>query len=63
MKPIFLCTKDVMIYTGKSAKYSRALLGKIRIQYDKPAHLPISVFEFCDYHGIPVERFFDIINK
>jgi hypothetical protein len=62
MKPILLSTKDVMQYSGKSAKYSRALLLKIRNHFEIPDHLSITVFHFCDYHRISVEAFFSAVN-
>jgi hypothetical protein len=51
-----------MQYSGKSAKYSRALLLKIRNHFEIPDHLSITVFHFCDYHRISVDAFFSAVN-
>jgi hypothetical protein len=60
MKRIVIYTKDIMVITGKSERYSRIILNKIRIQLNKKEHQLITLKEFSDYIGIPVE---DIENN
>lgn len=59
MKPrlIRLCiyTKDIQRITGKSERYSRDLLLKIKIHLDKRDHQLVTVEEFCTYMGLPFE--------
>ncbi|MDO8999825.1 MAG: hypothetical protein Q7W45_08675 [Bacteroidota bacterium] len=44
--------KDVMRITGKSERYSRRLLTKIKKQLNKSSHQFVTVSEFSDYTGI-----------
>ena len=55
MKRIVIYTKDIMVITGKSERYSRIILNKIRVQLNKKEHQLITLKEFSDYIGIPVE--------
>lgn len=54
MKRIVIYTKDIMIITGKSERYSRIILNKIRKQLNKKEHQLITFKEFSDYIGIPM---------
>ena len=44
--------KDVQRITGKSERYSRKLLNKIREENSKKPHQFISVDEFCKFTGL-----------
>lgn len=44
--------KDVQLITGKSERYGRMLLLKIRAALKKEEHQFISVAEFCAYTGL-----------
>ena len=48
--------KDVQRITGKSERYGRMLLIKIRENYKKEDHQFITVEEFCNYTGIKIEQ-------
>ena len=54
MKRIVLHTKDVMIITGKSERYSRELIRKMKEHYLKEKHQYITIKECCDYLGLDV---------
>ena len=54
MKRIVIYTKDIMLITGKSERYSRIILNKIRIQLNKKEHQLITLKEFSNYIGIPI---------
>mgnify|MGYP001315172359 FL=1 len=52
--------KDVQRITGKSERYGRKLLNKIREGLSKEPHQFISVDEFCEFTGLTpaiVERY------
>lgn len=56
MKRIVLHTKDVMIVTGKSERYSRYLIKKMKEHYLKESHQYITIKEFCDYLGLDADE-------
>lgn len=43
--------KDVQRITGKSERYGRMLLQKIRQYFEKEEHQFVTVEEFCKYTG------------
>ena len=47
--------KDVSRITGKSERYGRKFLRKIKEANDKENHQFVSLEEFSDYTGLPVE--------
>jgi Fic family protein len=47
--------KDVQRITGKSERYGRLLLAKIKNQLSKQQHQYISIEEFCTYTGLSPE--------
>ncbi len=48
--------KDVQRITGKSERYSRMLLQKIRAYFRKEEHQFITVEEFCQYTGLNTDQ-------
>lgn len=52
--PTRLCIypKDVMRITGKSERYSRTLLQKIKVSLNKEEHQFISIKDFCKFTGL-----------
>jgi hypothetical protein len=57
MKLIRACIypKDIQCITGRSERYGRALLNKIKAHYDKKKHQFVTVEEFAEYTGIKVD--------
>ena len=57
-KNVRLCIypKDIQRITGKSERYSRALILKIRQYYNKPTHHFITIDDFCNYTGLSYEQ-------
>ncbi|MBS1744087.1 MAG: hypothetical protein JST81_13730 [Bacteroidetes bacterium] len=47
--------KDVQRITGKSERYGRMLLLKIKSTFKKGDHQFVSVKEFCQYTGLTKE--------
>ena len=48
--------KDVQRITGKSERYGRMLLLKIRESFNKKDHQFISIEEFCSYTGLKMDQ-------
>ncbi|WP_298114948.1 hypothetical protein [Flavobacterium sp.] len=52
MKRMCIYTNDIQIITGKSERYCRAIIAKIRKQNNKEKHQSITIEEFCMYQGL-----------
>ena len=52
MKRVVIYPKDIMIITGKSERYSRYLIQRIKKHLKKENHQVVSVNEFCEYMGL-----------
>lgn len=52
MKRVVIYPKDIMIITGKSERYSRYLIQRIKKHLNKENHQLISINEFCSYMGL-----------
>ena len=52
--PIRICIypKDIQKITGRSERYARELLYRIRRAYQKADHQFVSIEEFCQYTGL-----------
>jgi ribosomal silencing factor RsfS len=51
MQRVVIYPKDIMIVTGRSERYSRNLLKKIKANFNKAYHQPLTIEEFCQYMG------------
>ena len=49
---IIIYPKDVQRITGKSDRYGRLLLSRIRHQFAKQPHQFVSLDEFCQFTGL-----------
>ena len=56
MNRICIYAKDIQVITGKSERTSRTILKKVREQFSKEKHQAVTVNEFCDYIGLPMEQ-------
>ena len=60
MKPkitrLCIYPKDIQRITGKSERYSRDIIHKIKDYLQKPDHQFVTVAEFCTYMGLPFEE-------
>jgi hypothetical protein len=54
--------KDVQRITGKSERYGRMLLLKIRARFKKQEHQFVSIQEFCSYTGLELEQVISFID-
>ena len=55
MKRVVIYPKDIMIITGKSERYSRYLIQRIKQHLKKEQHQVVSILEFCIYMGLDQE--------
>jgi lipocalin len=53
---ICIYPKDIVRITGKSERYGRKLIEKIKAEYSKREDQFISVEEFCQYTGLKIEQ-------
>jgi hypothetical protein len=52
MKRVVIYPKDIMIITGKSGRYARYLIQRIKKHLNKEQHQVVSISEFCAYMGL-----------
>lgn len=55
-KRICIYPKDIVRITGKSERYARKLIDKMKIQLSKNENQFISVYEFCQFTGLKIEQ-------
>lgn len=55
-KRIIIYPKDIMLITGKSERYSREIIKKIKLANNKQKHQLVTVQEFCTYMSIPIDE-------
>jgi len=51
--------KDIQRITGRSDRYGRTLIRKIKTHFNKQDHQFVTIEEFCSYTGLKE----DIVNK
>ena len=56
MHRVVIYPKDIMIITGKSERYSRYLIQRIKKHLNKEDHQLVSITEFCNYMGLEREE-------
>jgi len=52
VKRVVIYPKDIMRITGKSERYARRLLTRIKKHYQKQEHQFVTTSEFANYTGI-----------
>ena len=52
MNRLCIYPKDIQIITGRSDRYGRNLIKKIKEYLNKPSHQVVTVEEFCQYMGL-----------
>ena len=52
---ICIYPKDIARITGKSERYGRKLIEKMRIDLSKNEKHFVTFHEFCEYTGLPIE--------
>jgi hypothetical protein len=61
MKRICIYPKDVQVITGKSERYGRDIIKKIKEDLNKQKHQLVTVDEFCEFMGIEIEKVEELI--
>lgn len=59
---ICIYPKDIQRITGKSERYSRDLIHKIKKANEKPEHQMVSIEELSAYIGLPPEKVREFIT-
>lgn len=54
MERVCIYPKDVQIVTGKSERWGREIIKKIKSHFSKQPHQLVSIDEFCTYMGLDV---------
>ena len=52
MERVCIYPKDVQIVTGKSERWGREVIKKIKTHFSKQSHQLVSIDEFCEYTGL-----------
>ena len=52
MNRLCIYPKDIQIITGKSDRYGRYLIKKIKEYFNKEQHQVVTIDEFCTYYGL-----------
>jgi hypothetical protein len=55
MKRLCIYPKDVQVLTGKSLRYGRTVINKIKKEYHKEPHQLVTIPEFCLYTGFTID--------
>ncbi len=56
LKRIIIYPADIQRITGRSERYSREILKKIKEQKKKHSHQLVTVREFAEYAGLSLEE-------
>ncbi len=54
MERVCIYPKDVQVVTGKSERWGREVIKKIKTHLSKQSHQLVSIEEFCEYTGLSV---------
>ncbi len=52
MERLCIYPKDIQVVTGKSERYGRNLIKKIKQHFSKEEHQLVTIEEFCLYMGL-----------
>ena len=56
MERICIYPKDIQIITGRTERYGRLVVKRIKKLYNKQPHQLVSIEEFCAFMGLAVEE-------
>ncbi len=62
MERICIYPKDIQLITGKSQRYGRLVIQKIKEKYAKEKKQLVTVEEFCTYSGLKYDYVLNSIN-
>ncbi len=52
MERVCIYPKDIQVVTGKSERWGREIIRKIKQQFSKEEHQLVTIDEFCNYMGL-----------
>jgi hypothetical protein len=55
MNRLCIYPKDIQIITGKSDRYGRYLIKRIKEYFNNQQHQVVTIEEFCQYMGLQLE--------
>ncbi len=55
MERVCIYPKDVQVVTGKSERWGREVIKKIKTHLSKQPHQLVSIEEFCEYTGLSIQ--------
>ena len=56
MSRICIYPKEVQVVRGKSERYGRTIIKKIKERLNKEAHQLVTIDEFCDFMGFEISK-------
>lgn len=59
MNRLCIYPKDIMVITGRSDRYGRNLIKRIKDHFNKQTHQVVTIEEFCLYMGLQ----YDVVAK
>jgi DNA-directed RNA polymerase specialized sigma subunit len=59
---MIIYTKDIQRITGKSERYGRKIICKIKAKNGKQKHHLVSLAELCEYLGLEIEEVIKYLN-
>jgi phosphatidylglycerophosphatase A len=62
LKRVIIYPKDIQRITGKSERYGRYLIRKIKEELNKEDHQMVTIDEFAEYSGIDTELIAEFID-
>lgn len=62
MNRICIYPKDVQVVTGKSERYGRTIISKIKDHLNKEAHQLVTIDEFCEFMGFKEEKVKELLR-
>jgi hypothetical protein len=62
LKRAVIYSKDIELITGKSGRYARKIMSRMRKKLGKEKHQLISLGEFCAYMGLPEAEIHDYLS-
>lgn len=63
LKRVAIYAQDIQSITGRSERYARNVLTRIRRKLKKEPHQLVSVGEFCEYMGWSEEEVLRLLDR
>ncbi len=62
MERLCIYPKDVQIVTGKSERWGREIIKKIKSKFNKEDYQLVTIDEFCKYFGLEEDKVKELLN-